>query len=210
MHPFLAQGACQAMEDAAVLAAVLGKRGEGAVPSALNEYERLRFDRATRVQNQARTHEHLWHMSDPREITERNKVLASTMDLDPFAETVWGWLFRYDAEQRAAVGAEEPWLVMQRPESQRAWKQWATMLKPADLDRQQHGLRDAYDRFLLENFPAEAGTTIRRGDVDGVPYVDVTAGDQSQGPVVLHMHGGGYMIGSADASVGSCPGSPRQ
>ena len=203
MHPFLAQGACQAIEDAGVLGHVLAANGGQRVPEALAEYERRRLDRASRVQNQARTHEHLWHMSDPREIAQRNRVLGSTMEIDPPSETVWGWLFRYDVDRDATRAAPDPASVMKRPESRKAWRMWATMLTPRDLDHQNHGIREAYDRFLLENFHPLPATTITESHADGVPCLQASSEPaSSDGPVVLHLHGGGYLIGSAAASVG--------
>jgi salicylate hydroxylase len=202
MHPFLAQGACQAIEDAGTLAHVLAVHGESEVADALAEYQQRRLTRASRVQNQARTHEHLWHMSDPREIAERNRTLASTMEIDPHAETVFGWLFRHNADIEAARPLTVPATMLKRPEAQRAWRMWATMLQPRDLDRQHHGIREAYDRFLLENFPAEPTVRIERGEAGAVPYVRVSAPGGDDGPVLLHLHGGGYVIGSAEASVG--------
>jgi 2-polyprenyl-6-methoxyphenol hydroxylase-like FAD-dependent oxidoreductase len=56
MTPFLAQGACQAFEDAAVLAAILTEAPE--VPAALTEYDRVRRPRTQAVVKMAR--------SDPR------------------------------------------------------------------------------------------------------------------------------------------------
>lgn len=202
MHPFLAQGACQAIEDGAVLAAVVAAHGPGRTVEALAEYQQRRIDRASRVQNQSRTHEHMWHMSDPREITERNRVMASMMELDPRSDTVWGWLWQYDPVGAAAQPVSDPALTMERPEAQRAWRMWRTMLQPRDLDEQQHGVRRAYDRFLLGNFPADPGVAIERIDAGGVPCLRLGEPGVSAGPILLHLHGGGYMIGSAEASVG--------
>src|SRR6266702_6553511 len=94
-------------------------------------------------------------MSDPAEIVQRNRTLASVMEVDPGAESIYGWVYRYDvdAEARRPPGAAS--VPLERPEAQRAWSLWATMLGPRDLDRQHHGIREAYDRFLLENFPPD-------------------------------------------------------
>lgn len=40
------------------------------------------------MQNSSRTQEHLWHVTDPREIVQRNRTLASMLEIDPYAETV--------------------------------------------------------------------------------------------------------------------------
>jgi salicylate hydroxylase len=61
-HPmvqYLAQGACQALEDAAALADALAR---GDVRSAFRAYERARAPRAARVQRTARTWGQIWHV----------------------------------------------------------------------------------------------------------------------------------------------------
>ena len=58
--PFLAQGAALAIEEAATLALLLGQdRPE--IPQALASYEKLRLDRASRVQNEARRNGRIYH-----------------------------------------------------------------------------------------------------------------------------------------------------
>ena len=200
MHPFLAQGACQAIEDGTVLGRVLGASGGSEVQRALAEYEGRRLPRASRVQNSSRTLEHVWHMSDPAEIVQRNRTLLSVMEIDPDAESIYGWVYRYnvDAEARRPLGAAAATLV--RPEAQRAWSMWATMLGPRDLDRQHHGIREAYDRFLLENFHPDPDVSIAEEERDGLRCLRATA--RESGPIVLHLHGGGYLVGSPGASVG--------
>ena len=152
MHPFLAQGACQAIEDAAVLGHVLAVHRDADVAEALTEYQQRRIARASRVQNVSRTQEPVWHMSDPRQIVQRNRALASMMDVDPNGETLYGWLYSYDVDAEAAKPLSDPASTLKRPEAQRAWRLWDTMLQPRDLDRQHHGIRVAYDRFLVSNF----------------------------------------------------------
>jgi salicylate hydroxylase len=68
-HPmlqYLAQGACQAIEDAGVLADALGHcAGEGGrrlVPEALAQYEQARAGQALRVQRTARLWGNIWHI----------------------------------------------------------------------------------------------------------------------------------------------------
>ena len=183
MHPFLAQGACQAIEDAAVLGRVLGASSGFEVPRAVAEYEARRLPRASRVQNSSRTLEHVWHMSDPAEIVQRNRTLRSVMEIDPDAESIYGWVYRHDvdAEARRPLGAASG--PLQRPEAQRAWSLWATMLGPRDLDRQHHGIRVAYDRFLLENFRPRPDVNIAEEEHDGLPSLRATARESENGPV---------------------------
>jgi salicylate hydroxylase len=202
MHPFLAQGACQAIEDAAVLGRVLGAVGTSGVPQALAEYERRRLPRASRVQNSSRTLEHIWHMSDPAEIVQRNRTLRSVAEIDPDAESIYGWVYRYDVDAEARTPLQPVSGPLQRPEARRAWSLWATLLGPRDLDRQHHGIREAYDRFLLRNFPPHPEVSIAEQEHDDVPGLRARARDDDNGPFVLHLHGGGYLVGSPRASVG--------
>src|SRR5206468_8738661 len=138
-------------------------------------------------------------MSDPAEIVQRNRTLLSVMEIDPDAESIYGWVYRYnvDAEARRPLGAAAATLV--RPEAQRAWSMWATMLGPRDLDRQHHGIREAYDRFLLENFHPDSDVSISEEERDGLRCLRATA--RASGPIVLHLHGGGYLCRLA-GSVG--------
>ena len=202
MHPFLAQGACQAIEDAAVLGHVLDAHRDGDIPQALAEYQWRRMIRASRVQNSSRTQERVWHMSDPREIVQRNRTLASMMEIDPNADTLYGWLYTYDVDAEATKALTDPAATLKRPEAQRAWWLWATMLQPQDLDRQHYSIREAYDRFLRMNVPPDPAVTLRQVNADGLPYLLAIAPGGDDGPVVLHLHGGGYVLGSANASAG--------
>lgn len=201
MHPFLAQGACQAIEDAGVLGNVLGAASGDEIEVALKEFETRRLGRTSRVQTVARNAERMWHMSDPREIAERNKVLQSTMEIDPEAETVWGWLFNYDADSESEKPLKAPGSNMQRPESLQAWQMWAGMVTPQDVDRGHHGIREAYDRFLLENFPPPDNTEVTLIEFGDLKCQRVRSTPDEDGPVLLHFHGGGYVVGSIDGAT---------
>jgi salicylate hydroxylase len=61
MLPFLAQGAAMAIEDAAVLANMLGQMPD-APEAALRAYERARLSRTARVQRTARQNGRIYHM----------------------------------------------------------------------------------------------------------------------------------------------------
>jgi salicylate hydroxylase len=91
MFPFFAQGAAQAMEDAAVLAACLtDDRGDPA--RALERYASLRIPRATRVQNASHGRATANHLPDGPEQIARDAALAAA---DPLVGS--GWLYGYDA-----------------------------------------------------------------------------------------------------------------
>lgn len=79
MPPYLGQGANQALEDAAVLAAVLGPDDD--VPAALAEYDRRRRPRATRVARAAvRAGRRGQQVRSPAAVALREQALALTPD----------------------------------------------------------------------------------------------------------------------------------
>jgi salicylate hydroxylase len=91
-HPmlqYLAQGACQALEDAVVLADALAAHDDSAV--AFLAYRDARYLRTARVQYSARLFGEIWHCGDVG-ATLRDAMLASRAD-DDFAHVEWlyGW-----------------------------------------------------------------------------------------------------------------------
>lgn len=74
MPPFLAQGAAQGIEDAAALAAALGKTAD--TVTALARYSAMRVARANRVQGEAIAQARLYHMSGPLAVA-RDVVLRA-------------------------------------------------------------------------------------------------------------------------------------
>jgi len=93
MLPFLAQGAAQATEDAAVLAACLQSANPGSVPQALQRYEALRRPRASEVQLMSRGRELRNHLPDGPEQRARD---AEFTNGDPLRQSAW--LYGYDVE----------------------------------------------------------------------------------------------------------------
>src|SRR5207302_10805210 len=61
MYPFMGQGAAQAIEDGAALAACL-KAGADDPAAALKRYEQLRLPRVTRLQQMSRANKHRSHL----------------------------------------------------------------------------------------------------------------------------------------------------
>ncbi|WP_329259638.1 FAD-dependent monooxygenase [Streptomyces pseudovenezuelae] len=93
MFPFFAQGAAQAVEDAAVLARCLADSPDD--PRAgLRRYESARLARTTRLQHLSRTRRDINHLPDGREQQARDAALTAS---DPLAAN--GWIYGYDAEQ---------------------------------------------------------------------------------------------------------------
>jgi len=93
MLPFMAQGACQAIEDAAIL----GRCLEGAGPDrqsiarALATYEATRIERATRIQSGSYFNRIVFHYPDGEEQVARDAMFAS----DGWS-TATDWVYGYD------------------------------------------------------------------------------------------------------------------
>ena len=210
MVPFLAQGACQSIEDAWTLASVLSQAEPAGVPAALAEYERRRRPRTTRMQAGARAMVKLVHESDPDRIAARNGRWRGTARIDPLAETTWGWVWDHDVIAAAAepVGnvmghtALREGKTLKRPEAQRAFAIWKNAFTPEDVARGHDGLRDGYQRMLASHFPPLPEMEAAPFELERVPALRVAVPDMPvDAPTVLHFHGGGYVIGSAQGSV---------
>ncbi|MFI9557565.1 FAD-dependent monooxygenase [Nonomuraea endophytica] len=95
-HPmlqYLAQGACQAIEDAAALAGAIGRHlppGSGevaAVEKALRAYAGERIPRTARVQRTARVWGDIWHVDGLAR--DLRNALFSRRDAGDFSDTDW-------------------------------------------------------------------------------------------------------------------------
>jgi len=85
--PFIAQGACMAIEDGAVLARAL--QDAGSVPEALELYQRARVERTARVVTESAEHGTLYHMKDAAQM---KKAFADRNIAKERAQ----WLYSYD------------------------------------------------------------------------------------------------------------------
>ncbi|WP_280424609.1 FAD-dependent monooxygenase [Nocardia carnea] len=95
MFPFFAQGAVQAIEDAATLAQCLA--GEPGDPEkALAVYEQLRIPRAGQLQRLSHERKHINHLPDGPDQLRRDAELGAG---DALARS--GWIYGYDAEAAA-------------------------------------------------------------------------------------------------------------
>jgi len=101
MLPFYAQGAGQAIEDAAVLAGCLAS-GRQDAPTALERYERIRLPRASRVQEASRGRTAHHHLPDGPEQRARDAAFAAE---DPLSHN--DWIYAYDAEQAVTATAAD-------------------------------------------------------------------------------------------------------
>ncbi|MEU8660931.1 FAD-dependent monooxygenase [Actinoplanes philippinensis] len=91
MFPFYAQGAAQAIEDAAGLARCLAREGDPR--AALRAYETARIPRTTRLQQVSRGRAESNHLPDGPAQRERDATFAQH---DPLVAS--GWIYGYDPE----------------------------------------------------------------------------------------------------------------
>jgi salicylate hydroxylase len=97
MLPFMAQGAAQAIEDAATLTASLS--AEPDVDGALSRYQQLRTPRTTRLQAMSATNKTRFHLADgPDQQARDAEMSAGSTD---WSFNAVAWIYAHDA---AAVG----------------------------------------------------------------------------------------------------------
>ena len=213
MVPHLAQGACQSIEDAWVAAACLARHGSRQVPQALAEYEQRRRPRTTKIQASARDAARLYHLEDPVEVGRRNARWRGLSKIDPDRRSFWEWVYGYSALDATAQPAGDVFGIpsarmghrMARPLAQRAADAYSSIFGPDDIARGFTGMREAYDRFLIEGFPLHARVETSEVQAGAVPGYWVRSGcevHRAQDEVtLLHLHGGGLVMGSARASL---------
>jgi len=100
MYPFMGQGAAQAIEDGATLAACLVVGGDADPAESLRRYEQLRRPRVTRLQDMSRANKTRFHMRDGPAQEARDAEWARAADRAPDALR---WLYDYDPGAIAPV-----------------------------------------------------------------------------------------------------------
>ncbi|CAB4612929.1 unannotated protein [freshwater metagenome] len=93
MLPFMAQGSCQAIEDAVVLARCLSDVNTSDAPSALRRYEDARQGRTAQVQTSSLMNRDLFHMVDGQEQKDRDMIFS----ISPPGMSILDWVYEYDA-----------------------------------------------------------------------------------------------------------------
>jgi salicylate hydroxylase len=99
MLPHAGQGVNQAIEDAVVLAALLGRADRSSAPRALLAYESLRRERTARVQLAARVNGARFDASGV-DLGKRDMQLAAQS-----RERAWIWSYDAEVEALKTVGA---------------------------------------------------------------------------------------------------------
>ena len=100
MLPFMAQGASQALEDGASLAACLTTAGD--VQRAFAHYEKMRLPRTSHIQGMAGTNKTRFHLPDGPAQQERDKMMAGGST--DWAIKAISWIYEYDAVAAVRTG----------------------------------------------------------------------------------------------------------
>lgn len=201
--PTVGQGATMALEDAVTLAACLST--DDGIAAALARYEVPRIARTSRVLEISRANSHIMNLVEPDHVRARDARFKGFQSIDPVGRAMYEWLWGHDAAAdagRTAAGVVRESggaIHRERPEARRAVDLWRSVLTPEDRAGGWPGERAAYDRFWSSAFPAPSDVRVQQlGTVRGA---FVTGPDGDHGPAVLHLHGGGYVMGSAAASL---------
>ncbi len=95
MLPFMAQGAAQAIEDGATLAACLSRLGKPRIPDALRLYEAHRLPRASRLQAMSADNKLRFHLPDGPSQQARDAAMAS--GATDWSLSAIAWVYAHDA-----------------------------------------------------------------------------------------------------------------
>lgn len=203
--PNAGQGAGMALEDAVMLAACLRRHGPRDPAAALREYESRRKARTIRMLESSRVNLLYSQVADPVEVRARDGYYRGLRRLSDIGSPMREWLLAHDPVTDAADdGPTGAVRGLRRAEARRAYDAWASSLTLEHRANGWLGERDGYAQFMARECPPAPAFTCEAIDCGGVPAMRVlpVAGADRQGPVVLHLHGGGYTMGSAASSVG--------
>ena len=213
--PSAGQGAGMALEDAVMLAACLQRAGIGNERAALREYEFRRQPRTKRMLESSRVNLRNSQTSDPVQVLARNGYYRGLERLSPAGPPMQEWLLAHDPVAAARRSPAEfarnlavPGNPLRRPESRRAFDLWRAALTGEHRAAGWLGERQGYAEFVRARLhPAGGRLPTASVSCDGTPALRVgrppaaPAGSDSRAPAVLHLHGGGYVMGSAELSV---------
>jgi salicylate hydroxylase len=206
--PSAGQGAGMALEDAVMLAACLRRAGPGNEPAALREYAFRRQPRTARMLESSRVNLRNSQTSDPVQVRARNGYYRGLERLSPAGPPMQEWLLAHDpvaAAARSPAEFEQNLIVagnpMRRPQARQAFELWRTALTGEHRAAGWLGERRGYAEFLRGRLlPADPSRPAVGVSCDGTPALQVGRPTRD-GPVVLHLHGGGYSMGSAELAV---------
>lgn len=207
--PSAGQGAGMALEDAVMLAACLRRAGAGNEQAAVREYMFRRQARTTRMLESSRVNLRNSQTSDPVQIRARNGYVRGLRQLSPMGPPMQEWLLAHDpvaAAQQSPAEFEQnlavPGNPMRRPESRRAFDLWRAALTSEHRAAGWLGEREGYAAFVRGKLHrADVNGPADSVDCDGTPALQIGTPPRGDTPVVLHLHGGGYVMGSAELSA---------
>lgn len=206
-HPVLptsGSGAAVALEDAVAIAGCLRRHG-ARLEDAFAEFEARRKPRTTRLLLSSRADLTTYHESNPVKIAATGPMNFGIRQLDPTGYQRMAWLYAYDEPAESAKPFElfDKSMVAPpaRPEARNAFERWSAAIGPEDSIDGWLSERAAYNRFIAALGEPPAGTQVESVDCDGVAALRVVPPGGEDGPAVLHLHGGGYVYGSASASA---------
>jgi salicylate hydroxylase len=208
--PSAGQGAGMALEDAVMLAACLRRAGPGNEPAALREYAFRRQPRTARMLESSRVNLRNSQTSDPVQVRARNGYYRGLERLSPAGPPIQEWLLAHDpvaAATRSPAEFEQNLIVsgnpMRRPQARRAFDLWQTALTGEHRAAGWLGQRQGYAEFLQGRLQqaGRAGGPTASVSCDGTPARQVGRPSTDGAPVVLHLHGGGYSMGSAELAA---------
>jgi 2-polyprenyl-6-methoxyphenol hydroxylase-like FAD-dependent oxidoreductase len=104
MLPFMAQGAAQAIEDGAALAACLAKVGEQGISTALRLYESLRLPRTSRIQAASKENKTRFHLPDGPQQQERDAQM--TRGSTDWSFKAVAWIYGHDAGEVGEIACD--------------------------------------------------------------------------------------------------------
>jgi len=199
------QGAAMALEDGVTIAHCLARHGASGVADAMKDYELRRVPRATQMQALALGNLKFMNEPDPVQRAARNGYLSGLERLDPLGKVSFDIMSRYDAvaalaqpsEVVAAAGGRLTPRVS-RPEAKRAFDLWAGAVGFSDRVGLWVGQRAAFGRFCERAFTLPSGARTESLTCNGVPALRIGDG---AGPILMHLHGGAYTMGSAQGSA---------
>ena len=177
--------------------------------AALREYMFRRQARTTRMLESSRVNLRNSQTSDPVQVRARNGYVRGLRRLSPAGPPMQEWLLAHDPVAAAQQSPEEFGRTssfrgnpMRRPESRRAFDLWRTALTGEHRAAGWLGEREGYAEFVRGKLqPGDLSEPAAGVDCDGTPALRVGTPARDDAPVVLHLHGGGYVMGSAELSA---------